>query len=104
MSYRVRLPLPEKFKQTIDQHFFLSQPAEHRKCWYICPRYVYDEDEPVPAGTTQPACWAIKDPLHTWLKDQGMTWEDVIIDMAPRKGWEIWLPRRVATLYKLTWL
>lgn len=108
---RIRLHLAKEHLAEVQQHSFLSLPVEERREHFVCPYYVYDPDERIPDQTNAgPICWQIIDPLHSWLKDQGLTYQDVAVDVSPifqRKtgeGWVIWLPKRVAVMYKLTWL
>ena len=104
---RIRMPLPDEHCQFVDQSFFLEKPFNERRQWFIYPAYMYDEPmaptDPTLKGS--PRCWVIKGELSKWFRSLGLTPDDVIIDMETRsKGWVVWLPKHIATMYKLTWL
>ena len=110
MTFRIRLHLSKEHLAEVQQKLFLGLSVEERQGYYVCPQYVYDPDEVVPDGTA-PVCWRITEPLHSWLKEQGLTYQDVVVDVSPvahrlkpGEGWVIWLPKRIAVMYKLAWL
>lgn len=108
MSYRIKMHLPEEFIEEVPQNRYLNMPAPERLDYFIYPVYVYDPEE-TPMDVTdsnfEVVCWSIKDPLLTWLRDQGLNHNHVVIDMTTKmRGWVIYLPKDVAMLYKLTWL